>query len=92
MKHDLRDPGAPAGRREAAVGQPADVGRATRPQARRGGGGAPGGRGDARGRAGHDEDTDKETADLRMLPVKKKRTAVLLLRLTNGAATAKTVR
>ncbi|MEO6211502.1 MAG: peptidase dimerization domain-containing protein, partial [Gemmatimonadaceae bacterium] len=42
---------------------------------------------DALGLSGHDDHTDKETADLRMLPVKTKRTAVLLLRLTNGAAT-----
>ena len=41
---------------------------------------------DALGLSGHDDHTDKETADLRMLPVKTKRTAVLLLRLTNGAA------
>jgi glutamate carboxypeptidase len=37
---------------------------------------------DALGLSGHDDHTDKETADLRMLPVKTKRTAVLLLRLT----------
>ncbi|MEO8880845.1 MAG: M20/M25/M40 family metallo-hydrolase [Gemmatimonadaceae bacterium] len=42
---------------------------------------------DALGLSGHDDHTDKETADLRMLPVKTKRTAVLLLRLTKGAAT-----
>ena len=41
---------------------------------------------DALGLSGHDDHTDKETADLRMLPVKTKRTAVFLLRLTNGAA------
>jgi glutamate carboxypeptidase len=40
---------------------------------------------DALGLSGHDDHTDKETADLRMLPVKTKRTAVMLLRLTNGA-------
>jgi glutamate carboxypeptidase len=40
---------------------------------------------DALGLSGHDDHTDKETADLRMLPVKTKRTAVFLLRLTNGA-------
>ena len=40
---------------------------------------------DALGLSGHDDHTDKETADLRTLPVKTKRTAVLLLRLTNGA-------
>ncbi len=38
---------------------------------------------DALGLSGHDDHTDKETADLRTLPVKTKRTAVLLLRLTN---------
>jgi glutamate carboxypeptidase len=43
---------------------------------------------DALGLSGHDDHTDKETADLRMLPVKTKRTAVFLLRLTNGAAKA----
>jgi glutamate carboxypeptidase len=42
---------------------------------------------DALGLSGHDDHTDKETADLRTLPVKTKRTAVLLLRLTNGAVT-----
>jgi glutamate carboxypeptidase len=42
---------------------------------------------DALGLSGHDDHTDKETADLRMLPVKTKRTAVFLLRLSNGAAT-----
>ncbi|MBA2683928.1 MAG: M20/M25/M40 family metallo-hydrolase [Gemmatimonadaceae bacterium] len=45
---------------------------------------------DALGLSGHDDHTDKETADLRMLPVKTKRTAVLLLRLTNGAAAVPT--
>jgi len=40
---------------------------------------------DALGLSGHDDHTDKETADLRMLPVKTKRTAVFLLRLSNGA-------
>jgi glutamate carboxypeptidase len=44
---------------------------------------------DALGLSGHDDHTDKETADLRMLPVKTKRTAVFLLRLTNGATAAK---
>ena len=38
---------------------------------------------DALGLSGHDDHTDKETAELRMLPVKTKRTAVLLLRLSN---------
>jgi glutamate carboxypeptidase len=37
---------------------------------------------DALGLSGHDDHTDKETADLRTLPVKTKRTAVLLLRLS----------
>jgi glutamate carboxypeptidase len=46
---------------------------------------------DALGLSGHDDHTDKETADLRMLPVKTKRTAVFLLRLTNGAAAARTI-
>ncbi|HET7584391.1 MAG TPA: M20/M25/M40 family metallo-hydrolase [Gemmatimonadaceae bacterium] len=41
---------------------------------------------DALGLSGSGGHTDKETADLRMLPVKTKRTAVLLYRLTNGAA------
>jgi glutamate carboxypeptidase len=41
---------------------------------------------DALGLSGHDDHTDKETADLRTLPVKTKRTAVFLLRLSNGAA------
>ena len=44
---------------------------------------------DALGLSGHDDHTDKETADLRMLPVKTKRTAVMLLRLTSGAANTK---
>lgn len=43
---------------------------------------------DALGLSGHDDHTDRETADLRMLPVKTKRTAVFLLRLSNGAAAA----
>jgi glutamate carboxypeptidase len=43
---------------------------------------------DALGLSGHDDHTDKETADLRMLPVKTKRTAVLLLRLSNLPETA----
>ena len=37
---------------------------------------------DALGLAGHDDHTEKETADLRMLSVKTKRAAVLLYRLT----------
>jgi glutamate carboxypeptidase len=41
---------------------------------------------DALGLSGHDDHTDKETADLRMLPVKTKRSAVFLLRLSTGAA------
>jgi glutamate carboxypeptidase len=44
---------------------------------------------DALGLSGHDDHTDKETADLRTLPVKTKRTAVFLLRLSNGAAKEK---
>ena len=40
---------------------------------------------DALGLSGHDDHTDKETADLRTLPMKTKRTAVFLLRLSNGA-------
>jgi glutamate carboxypeptidase len=44
---------------------------------------------DALGLSGHDDHTDKETADLRTLPVKTKRTAVMLLRLTNGAGKEK---
>jgi glutamate carboxypeptidase len=38
---------------------------------------------DALGLSGHDDHTDKETADLRTLPVKTKRAAVLMLRLTH---------
>ncbi|MEP7065856.1 MAG: M20 family peptidase, partial [Gemmatimonadota bacterium] len=45
---------------------------------------------DALGLSGHDDHTDKETADLRTMTVKTKRTAVFLLRLTNGAAVPKT--
>ncbi len=41
---------------------------------------------DALGLAGHDDHTAKETADLRTLPVKTKRAAVFLYRLTNGGA------
>ena len=37
---------------------------------------------DGIGLSGHDDHSDKETADLRMLPVQAKRTAVLLRRLT----------
>jgi glutamate carboxypeptidase len=44
---------------------------------------------DALGLSGQGGHTDTETADLRTLPVKTKRTAVLLLRLTNGATAAK---
>ena len=36
---------------------------------------------DGIGLSGHDDHSDKETADLRMLPVQAKRTAVLLSRL-----------
>ena len=42
---------------------------------------------DALGLSGHDDHTDKETADLRTLPMKTKRTAVFLHRLSTGAAT-----
>ena len=45
---------------------------------------------DALGLSGHDDHTDKETADLRTLPMKTKRTAVFLLRLSNGAVTMTT--
>jgi len=38
---------------------------------------------DGIGLSGHDDHSDKETADLRMLPAQTKRAAVLLLRLTN---------
>lgn len=41
---------------------------------------------DALGLSGHDDHTDKETADLRYLPVQTKRAAVLLYRLTNATA------
>jgi len=44
---------------------------------------------DALGLSGHDDHTDKETADLRTLPIKTKRAAVLMLRLTNMPAAAK---
>lgn len=40
---------------------------------------------DGVGLAGRDDHTDKETADLRMLPVLTKRAAVLLYRLSQGA-------
>lgn len=43
---------------------------------------------DALGLAGHDDHTDKETADLRMLPVATKRAAVLLYRLSRGRGAA----
>ena len=43
---------------------------------------------DALGLAGHDDHTVNETADLRMLPVATKRAAVLLHRLSRGAAAA----
>ncbi len=39
---------------------------------------------DGIGLSGHDDHSDKETADLRMLPVQTKRAALLMLRLTNG--------
>jgi len=42
---------------------------------------------DALGLSGHDDHSEKETADLRMLPVQTKRAAVLMYRLTkNGEA------
>lgn len=41
---------------------------------------------DALGLSGHDDHTEKETADLRMLPVQTKRAALLLYRLTNAPA------
>ncbi|HEX6534267.1 MAG TPA: M20/M25/M40 family metallo-hydrolase, partial [Gemmatimonadaceae bacterium] len=41
---------------------------------------------DAAGLSGHDDHTEKETADLRMLPVQTKRAAVLLSRIAHGAA------
>ncbi len=39
---------------------------------------------DGIGLSGHDDHSDKETADLRMLPVQTKRAALLFLRLSNG--------
>jgi glutamate carboxypeptidase len=42
---------------------------------------------DGIGLSGHDDHTDKETADLRMLPVLTKRAALLLHRLSAGATT-----
>jgi glutamate carboxypeptidase len=41
---------------------------------------------DGIGLSGHDDHTEKETADLRMLGPLTKRAAVLMLRLTNGSA------
>jgi glutamate carboxypeptidase len=38
---------------------------------------------DGLGLSGHDDHTEKETADLRMLPVQTKRAAVLMYRLSN---------
>jgi glutamate carboxypeptidase len=43
---------------------------------------------DALGLAGRDDHTERETADLRTLPVKTKRAAVLLYRLTQGEGNA----
>jgi glutamate carboxypeptidase len=43
---------------------------------------------DGVGLSGHDDHTEKETADLRMLPVQTTRAAVLLWRLSQGAGTA----
>jgi glutamate carboxypeptidase len=40
---------------------------------------------DGIGLSGHDDHSERETADLRMLPVMTKRAAVLILRLTQGA-------
>src|SRR5919199_2730013 len=40
---------------------------------------------DGVGLSGHDDHTDRETADLRMLPVQTKRAAVLLHRLSRTA-------
>lgn len=42
---------------------------------------------DALGLSGHDDHSEKETADLRMLPVQTKRAAVLMYRLTKEGAT-----
>jgi glutamate carboxypeptidase len=39
---------------------------------------------DGVGLSGHDDHSDKETADLRMLPVQTKRAAILMARLTSG--------
>lgn len=47
---------------------------------------------DALGLSGHDDHTNRETADLRMLPVQTKRAAVLIYRLSRSAATSGTVR
>ena len=41
---------------------------------------------DGIGLSGHDDHTEKETADLRMLGPLTKRAAVLMLRLTDGSA------
>jgi glutamate carboxypeptidase len=41
---------------------------------------------DGIGLSGHDDHTEKETADLRMLPAQTKRAAVLMYRLTQGRA------
>ena len=46
---------------------------------------------DAAGLSGHDDHTEKETADLRMLPVQTKRAAVLLSRLPRLLAAADSV-
>jgi glutamate carboxypeptidase len=41
---------------------------------------------DGIGLSGRDDHTDKETADLRMLPALTKRAALLLYRMSRGAA------
>ena len=43
---------------------------------------------DGIGLSGHDDHSDKETADLRMLPVQTKRAALLFLRLSSGSVVA----
>jgi glutamate carboxypeptidase len=44
---------------------------------------------DGLGLSGHDDHTEKETADLRMLPVQTKRAAVLMYRLSNPTSNPK---
>jgi glutamate carboxypeptidase len=43
---------------------------------------------DALGLSGHDDHTEKETADLRMLPAQTKRAALLMYRLNQSGARA----